>query len=67
MSSFMDDPLPCPWLRDTGHEGHAAEVVEEDGGEPDRILHVIVHAEPAIGFGAETFRGVEMNLSSMNF
>ena len=67
MTSFMDDPLPCSRLRDAGHEGHAAEVVEEDGGEPDRILHIIVYTEPTIGFRAETCRGVEMNLFSMNF
>ena len=54
MTSFMDDPLPCSRLRDAGHEGHAAEVVEEDGGEPDRILHIIVYTEPTIGFRAET-------------
>ncbi len=31
----MDNLLPCSWLRDAWHEGHASEVVEEDGGEPE--------------------------------
>jgi hypothetical protein len=58
----MNDHLPCSRLRDAGHERHAAEVVKEDGGEPDRVLHVIVDPEPTTGFGAEACQRIRINL-----
>ena len=33
---------PCPGVGDARHERHPAEVREEDGGEPDVVLHRVV-------------------------